>query len=469
MKTISIYESNPRLLNVLRFTFPTVIMMVFASMYGIIDGIFLSNFIGSKALSANNIVYPLITVVMAVNLMFATGSNAIIAKKMGEGKQQEANRFLSLVVLTAVGVTALLSVIMLAFDTKLYALLGADSELMPYCVSYGTVIIAGSVFFSLQILFQNFLVTAERPGTGMGLTIAAGCVHIGLDLVFIPGLGMGIEGAALASVISMMVAGIPPLFMFAGRSQALHFEKPALKLRTLGFAMANGSSEMVTNLATAVTTMLFNLQMMHLAGEKGVAAISAVLYVESLFISVFLGFSSGAAPLFSYYYGAGKKKRLSALFKISFGFIAVSSAAMFIAAQVLARPIIGAFAGSDAVLQDLALHGLKIFSFSYLLGGISVFGSSLFTALNNGLISALISLVRTLLLRCGALILFPVLWGIDGVWLAVPVAEVFAALLAGSLIFGLGKKYGYLGAGRLGSGLRRFSKKAVLFSIGKLF
>ena len=324
MKTLSIYERTPRVLSVLRFTFPTVVMMVFASMYGIIDGIFLSNFIGSKALSANNIVYPLITVMMAVNLMFATGSNAVIAKKMGEGKQHEANRFLSLVVLTAVGVTALLSVIMLCFDTKLYALLGADAELMPYCKSYGTVIISGSVFFSLQILFQNFLVTAEKPGTGMGLTIAAGFVHIGLDLVFIRGLGMGIEGAALASVISMMVAGIPPLFMFSGKSQALHFEKPVLKLRLLAFAMANGSSEMVTNLATAVTTMLFNLQMMHLAGEKGVAAISAVLYVESLFISVFLGFSSGAAPLFSYYYGAGSKKRLSALFKICFGFILIS-------------------------------------------------------------------------------------------------------------------------------------------------
>ncbi len=469
MKTLSIYERTPRVLSVLRFTFPTVVMMVFASMYGIIDGIFLSNFIGSKALSANNIVYPLITVMMAVNLMFATGSNAVIAKKMGEGKQHEANRFLSLVVLTAVGVTALLSVIMLCFDTKLYALLGADAELMPYCKSYGTVIISGSVFFSLQILFQNFLVTAEKPGSGMGPTIAPGVVHIGLDLVFIRGLGMGIEGAALASVISMMVAGIPPLFMFSGKSQALHFEKPVLKLRLLAFAMANGSSEMVTNLATAVTTMLFNLQMMHLAGEKGVAAISAVLYVESLFISVFLGFSSGAAPLFSYYYGAGSKKRLSALFKICFGFILISSVAMFASAQILSGPIIKAFAGSDEVLQELARHGRKSFSVSYLLGGISVFGSSLFTALNNGLISALISLVRTLILRCGALIVFPVLWGIDGVWLAVPAAEVFAAVLAGSLIFGLGRKYGYLNAGRLVSGLRRFSKKAVSFSLGKLF
>ena len=469
MKTLSIYERTPQVLSVLRFTFPTVVMMVFASMYGIIDEIFLSNFIGSKALSANNIVYPLITVMMAVNLMFASGSNAVIAKKMGEGKQHEANRFLTLVVLTAVGVTAFLSVIMLCFDTELYALLGADAELMPYCKSYGAVIISGSVFFSLQILFQNFLVTAEKPGTGMGLTIAAGFVHIGLDLVFIRGLGMGIEGAALASVISMMVAGIPPLFMFSGKSQVLHFEKPALTLRLLAFAMANGSSEMVTNLATAVTTMLFNLQMMHLAGEKGVAAISAVLYVESLFISVFLGFSSGAAPLFSYYYGAGSKKRLSALFKICFGFILISSAALFASAQILSGPIIQAFAGSDKVLRELALHGLKIFSFSYLLGGISVFGSSLFTALNNGLISAVISLVRTLILRCGALIVFPVLWGIDGVWLAVPVAEVFAAALAGSLIFGLGKKYGYLNAGRLVSRLRRFSKKAVSFSLGKLF
>lgn len=476
MKGVSIYESRLGYGNVLRFTLPTIIMIVFASMYGIIDGIVVANFIGSDALAANNIVYPLVTVIMAVNYMFATGGNAIIARKMGEDRQQEANRFLTVVVLASTGLTAVLCALMLSNGETLYRLLGADDALLPLCVEYGSVMMAGGVFYALQILFQNFLVTAERPSVGMGLTIAAGLTHILLDLLFIPVLGMGISGAAYASVISMMVAGLPPLVMFAGKKQCLHFARLSAShssrqldrdgadgtagqkrdgldgsrrqtagelVRELGFAMCNGSSEMVTNLATAVTTMLFNIQMMHLAGEKGVAAISAVLYVESLFIGVFMGFSAGVAPLLSYQFGSGNRQKLARLMQISMTVIGVSSLVMFGSAQLLARPIIAAFAGGDSQLLSMALHGLRIFSFSYLLGGVSIFASALFTALNNGGISALISLVRTLVMRCGLLILLPALLGIDGVWLAVPAAEVFAALLSAGLIFGFRRRYGY--------------------------
>ena len=457
MKGVSIYESRLGYGNVLQFTLPTIIMIVFASMYGIIDGIVVANFIGSDALAANNIVYPLVTVIMAVNYMFATGGNAVIARKMGEGRQQEANRFLTAVVLASTLLTAVLCTIMLANGEMLYRLLGADEVLLPLCVEYGSVMMVGGVFYALQILFQNFLVTAERPSVGMGLTIAAGLTHILLDLLFIPVLGMGISGAAYASVLSMMVAGLPPLVMFAGKKQRLRFARLSGRdgwdgiarqtagdlLRELGFAMCNGSSEMVTNLATAVTTMLFNIQMMHLAGEKGVAAISAVLYVESLFIGVFMGFSAGVAPLLSYQFGSGNRQKLARLMQISMTVIGVSSLVMFGSAQLLARPIIAAFAGGDSQLLSMALHGLRIFSFSYLLGGVSIFASALFTALNNGGISALISLVRTLVMRCGLLILLPALLGIDGVWLAVPAAEVFAALLSAGLIFGFRRRYGY--------------------------
>ncbi|MCI6013058.1 MAG: MATE family efflux transporter [Firmicutes bacterium] len=457
MKGVSIYESRLGYGNVLQFTLPTIIMIVFASMYGIIDGIVVANFIGSDALAANNIVYPLVTVIMAVNYMFATGGNAVIARKMGEGRQQEANRFLTAVVLASTLLTAVLCAIMLANGEMLYRLLGADEVLLPLCVEYGSVMMVGGVFYALQILFQNFLVTAERPSVGMGLTIAAGLTHILLDLLFIPVLGMGISGAAYASVLSMMVAGLPPLVMFAGKKQRLRFARLSGRdgwdgiarqtagelLRELGSAMCNGSSEMVTNLATAVTTMLFNIQMMHLAGEKGVAAISAVLYVESLFIGVFMGFSAGVAPLLSYQFGSGNRQKLARLMQISMTVIGVSSLVMFGSAQLLARPIIAAFAGGDSQLLSMALHGLRIFSFSYLLGGVSIFASALFTALNNGGISALISLVRTLVMRCGLLILLPALLGIDGVWLAVPAAEVFAALLSAGLIFGFRRRYGY--------------------------
>lgn len=469
MKGVSIYESRLGYGNVLRFTLPTMVMIVFASMYGIIDGIVVANFVGSDALAANNIVYPLVTVIMAVNYMFATGGNAIIARKMGEGKQQEANRFLTAVVLASTMLTAVLCALMMAGGEGLYRLLGADETLLPLCMEYGSVMMAGGVFYSLQILFQNFLVTAEKPGLGLGLTIAAGVTHILLDLLFIPVLGMGISGAAYASVISMMVAGLPPLALFAGKKQKLRFASPLPGGRTDGangangedgangaenqntpallhdlvFSMGNGSSEMVTNLATAATTMLFNIQMMHLAGEKGVAAISAVLYVESLFIGVFMGFSAGAAPLFSYHYGGGNRKKLARLLRISVTVIGASSLVMFGAAQILARPVIAAFSGGDPQLLEMALHGLRIFSFSYLLGGVSIFASALFTALNNGGVSALISMVRTLLLRCGLLILLPALYGIDGVWLAVPVAEIFAAALSALLIFGFRRRYGY--------------------------
>ena len=457
MKGVSIYESRLGYGNVLRFTLPTMVMIVFASMYGIIDGIVVANFVGSDALAANNIVYPLVTVIMAVNYMFATGGNAIIARKMGEGKQQEANRFLTAVVLASTMLTAVLCALMMAGGEGLYRLLGADETLLPLCMEYGSVMMAGGVFYSLQILFQNFLVTAEKPGLGLGLTIAAGVTHILLDLLFIPVLGMGISGAAYASVISMMVAGLPPLALFAGKKQKLRFASPLPGGRTDGaenqntpallhdlvFSMGNGSSEMVTNLATAATTMLFNIQMMHLAGEKGVAAISAVLYVESLFIGVFMGFSAGAAPLFSYHYGGGNRKKLARLLRISVTVIGASSLVRVGAAQILARPVIAAFSGGDPQLLEMALHGLRIFSFSYLLGGVSIFASALFTALNNGGVSALISMVRTLLLRCGLLILLPGLYGIDGVWLAVPVAEIFAAALSAILIFGFRRRYGY--------------------------
>lgn len=451
MKGISIYEAKLGYGNVLRFTMPTIIMIVFAMMYGIIDGIVVSNFIGSNALAANNIVYPLVTVIMAVNYMFATGGNAIIARKMGEGKQKEANQFLTVVVVASVVLTAVLCSIMYITGPSLYRLLGADDALLPLCLKYGSIMMMGGVFYSLQILFQNFLVTAERPTMGMGLTIAAGFTHIILDLIFIPGLGMGIEGAAYASVLSMMVAGLPPLFMFARRGekmQKLHFESPKGEnpkkvAHDLLFAMGNGSSEMVTNLATALTTMLFNIQMMHLAGEKGVAAISAVLYVESLFIGVFMGFSAGISPLFSYHYGGQNRDKLKRLLQIAVGVISVCSIAMFVLAQGLARPIIAAFSGSDMELLEIALHGLRIFSFSYLLAGVSIFSSALFTALNNGLISALVSMVRTLGLRCSFLLILPAIWAIDGVWLAVPLAEVLAAAFSITLVLVFRKKYGY--------------------------
>lgn len=427
----------------LKFTFPTMILMVFSSLYTVADGIVVSNYVGSLGLSAINIVYPLLNVSMAVSLMMATGSNAIIAKKLGEGKGEEANRFLSLVTLITVGAAGLLAAVMMAFAEPLYYLLGSDEELLPYCVEYGKIVVPGTIFLALQFLSQSYLVTADRPKLAMWLTVAGGVINIGLDILLVGPLHMGLTGAAIASVTGQAVAGIIPVVLFFDKKMLVHYERPKWEGLQLLHAMGNGSSEMVSSMASAVITVIFNLQMMALIGEKGVAAISAVLYLDFIFVSIFIGFSSGIAPVISYNYGAGNRCNLRKLFVICMKVIAFFSLVMFALSEVFNRQMVMIFASQDPVLAGLMTEGFRIFAVKFLFSGLIIMASSFFTALNNGKISALVSFIRTFVLEVSALIFLPKVLELTGVWVALPLAECVGALIAAGLLVKYRKVYHY--------------------------
>lgn len=427
----------------LGFTVPTMVRMIFISMYTIVDGIVVSNFVGSVGLSAINIVYPVLNICMALAFMLAAGSNAIIGKKLGEGKPHEANSFMSLTVIVNVTAIIVMTVIFLMFDEQIYMLLGSDKALLPYCVEYGTIIVMGGPVWVMQVLFQSYLVTADKPSMGLWLSIASGVTNIVLDLLLVGVLDMGLTGAAWASVAGMVLGGLIPLTVFCNKKSLLHFERPVWKGKEFLKALGNGSSEMVSNLASAVTTTLFNLQMMALVGEKGVAAISAILYLQFIFIAIFFGFTSGIAPVISYNYGAANHGNIKKVFKISVKIVALFSVAMFALAEVLDEWLVWIFASKDPVLSELMVYGFRIVALSVLFTGINVFASGFFTALNNGKVSAIISMLRTFILEAGALIILPKVWGMDGVWWALPVAEILAAVVAVWMLVRYRKVYAY--------------------------
>lgn len=443
MSDTLIYSREINIKNMLVFTVPTMVRMIFVSMYSIVDGIVVSNYVGSLGLSAINIVYPVLNVCMALAFMMAAGSSAIIGKKLGEGRTHEANRFMSLsVILTVLGIIAL-AVIFLQFDEQIYMMLGSDKEMLPYCIEYGTIMVAGGPFWALQVIFQSYLVTADRPRLGLGLSICAGLLNIVLDILLVGVLGWGMQGAAIASVAGMIIAGTVPLTIFFSKKSVIYFERPEWNGNEVLKSLGNGSSEMVSNLASAITTTLFNLQMMELIGEKGVAAISAILYLQFIFVAIFFGFTSGIAPVISYNYGAENKDNIKKLFNISAKIVAAFSLSMFIIAEVLNRPLSMIFASQDPILLELMVYGFRIIAISVLFSGITIFSSGFFTALNNGKISAVISMLRTFVLEVGALLLLPVFMGIDGVWWALPIAEILAALVAVYMLMKYRKVYGY--------------------------
>ncbi len=438
-----IYEKEINMKNILTFTVPTMVRMVFISMYTIVDGIVVSNFVGSVGLSAINIVYPVLNICMALAFMLSAGSNAVIGKKLGEGKREEACSFMTLTVIINVTAIIALTALFLMWDEEIYMMLGSDEELLPYCVEYGTAIVMGGPVWVMQVLFQSYLVTADRPGMGLGLSVASGVLNIVLDLFLVGVLDMGLTGAALASVSGMVVGGIIPLTVFFSKKSLLHFSRPVWKGHEFLQAMGNGASEMVSNFASAVTTTLFNLQMMALVGEKGVAAISAILYLQFIFVAVFFGFVSGISPVISYNYGAGNKANIRKSFIVSIRIVLLSSAAMFVLAEILDEAMVWIFASHDEALSELMIYGFRIIALSILFTGPNVFASGFFTALNNGRASALVSLLRTFIFEAGALIIMPYFFGIDGVWWALPAAEAGAVVIAVIMLVRYRNIYGY--------------------------
>ena len=414
----------------LRFVLPTVVMMIVTSVYSIVDGFFVSNIVGKNAFAAVNLIMPLLMALGSFGFMIGTGGSALISKTLGEKKQEQANRYFSMLIIVTIGVGILLSIIGFIWMRPLANLLGASETIIDDCVLYGRVLIVANTFFMLQNCFQSFLVTAEKPHIGLAISVIAGINNVVLDFVFVYILRTGIFGAALATALSQAVGGIVPLLYFSRKnSSLLCFVKTTLDFKALKRACLNGSSEMLTNLSASFVGMLYNFQLMRIASENGVAAYGVIMYVNFIFMSFFFGYAIGSAPLVGYHYGAKNIEELKNLFRKSIVLTTIVSIIMTVLGVGLAFPLSKLFVGYDAELLEMTTNGMRLYSLSFLLCGFNIFGSAFFTALNNGLISALISFLRTLVLQTTAILILPSLWGINGIWLAIVAAEGLTILV----------------------------------------
>lgn len=416
--------------SLIRFALPTIIMMIFMSLYTIVDGIFISRLLGTDALSASNIVYPVISIILAVGIMLSTGGSALIAKKLGEGKEREAREDFSFLIF----ISFLFSIVILLlgniFIYPIVRALGSTDVLLPYCVDYLSISLFLAPAAMLQIMFQTFFVTAGKPFIGLILTISGGIANMVLDYLFMGPFNMGISGAALATGIGQLIPAVIGLFYFFFTRHSLYITKPVFRFQIIKESCFNGSSEMVTNLSSAIVTYLFNVTMLKFLGEPGVAAITIVLYGQFLFNALYLGFSMGVAPVISYNHGSQNLSLLKRIFKICIGFISISSVIITGVALVSSPFIVEIFTPAGTDTYTIAKTGFFLFSINYIFAGINIFSSSMFTAFSDGKVSALISFVRTFILIVLNIILLPYLIGVNGVWLAVPMAEFMTLFLS---------------------------------------
>lgn len=430
--------------SLLRFALPTMVMMIFMSLYSIVDGIFISRLLGTNALSAANIVYPVISIVFAVGIMLSTGGSALIAKKLGEGKEREAREDFSFLTLVSFLFGIAILLIGNIFIEPIVRALGSTDALLPYCVDYLSVSLLLAPAAMLQMMFQTFFVTAGKPLIGLMLTISGGVANMILDYLFMGPFNMGISGAALATGIGELIPAVIGLFYFLFTRHSLYLTKPVVRFQVLKESCFNGSSEMVTNLSTAVVTYLFNITMLKFLGEPGVAAITIVLYGQFLFNALYMGFSMGVAPVISYNHGIQNLPLLKRIFKICIGFISISSILITIMALVSSPVIVEIFTPIGSATYDIAKTGFFLFSINYIFAGINIYSSSMFTAFSDGKVSALISFVRTFVLIVLNILLLPYLIGVNGVWLAVPAAEFMTLFLSVYLFYKKRDVYHYL-------------------------
>ncbi len=416
--------------SLLRFALPTMIMMVFMSLYTIIDGIFISRLLGTNALSSANIVYPVLNLVIAAGVMLATGGSAIIAKKFGEKKPDEARQDFTLLIVVGIITGFVFMIAGNLFIEPVVRALGATEVLMADSISYLGISLFLSPACILQLLFQTFFVTAGKPQFGLALTIAGGIANMILDYVFMGPLNMGISGAALATGIGQLIPAVFGIIYFLLSRDSLYFRKPKLRLSVIKESCLNGSSEMVTNISTAVVTYLFNIMMLKFLGEPGVAAITIVLYGQFLFNAMYLGFSMGVAPVISYNYGSNNRTLLKRVFKICIWFTSVSSVIITLFALVSSPVVVEIFTPKGTPTYEIARNGFFLFSFNYFFAGLNIFSSAMFTAFSNGKISALISFVRTFVLIVVNILVLPYIVGVNGIWMAVPVAESMTVILS---------------------------------------
>lgn len=431
----------------LRFVFPSIAMMVFTSIYGVVDGLFVSNFVGKVPFAAINLMMPLFMILGAIGFMVGAGGTAIVGKTIGQGKKDKANEYFSMLIYVTFIVGVFTVIVGQAVLPAVSRLLGAEGEMLECCVLYGRIVISAMPFFMLQNVFQSFFVTAEKPKLGLYVIILAGVMNMVLDALLVAVIPLGLAGAAVATAISQAVGGIVPVIYFIRKNDSLlRLTKTRFYSKVMLKTVTNGSSELMSNVSASIVTMLYNFQLMRFAGENGVAAYGVVMYVSFILAAIFIGYSIGCAPIVSFNFGAENRAELKNVFLKSCVMILLSSLAMTVLSFVLAYPLSAIFTSYDKALLDMTVHGLKIFSISFLFCGMNIFGSAFFTALNNGIISAVISFLRTFVFQCVGVMILPELFdsGIDGVWVSIIVAEGLSFAIT-VILLGLNKKkYGYM-------------------------
>ena len=428
----------------LKFTFPSIIMMIFTSLYGVVDGIFVSNYAGKTAFAAINLIWPVVMILGAIGFMFGTGGSALVAKILGEQNKTYANRVFSAIVYTSALLGIVLSILGLIYIRPIVSLLGAGGQLAEDTVLYGSVLFIAVVTFILQNEFQSLLVVAEKPKMGLYVTVAAGVTNIVLDFILIGLLGWGLFGAAVATAFSQVVGCVIPLYYFIfNKKGVLRLGKPGWYPKELLKSCSNGASEMLSNISLSLVNILYNMQFFKIAGENGLSAYGVMMYINFVFVSAFLGYSMGVAPVISYHYGAKNPNELHNLMKKSIVVLAVCSVAMFLSAELLSVPFSAMFVGFDETLYQMTRRGFMIYSVSFLLSGFNIFSSAFFTALNNGVVSAILSFLRTLVFPIITVWIFPILFGLDGLWGAVIGAELLSILVSLGFLLGNQKRYQY--------------------------
>lgn len=429
----------------IRFTLPTIAMMIFTSIYGVVDGVFVSNCVGSDAFAAVNLIKPVIMILGSTGFMIGTGGSAIVSKTLGEKKLEKANEYFSMLIYLCIVSGVILSAIGIIFIKPIAGLLGATGDIANNCIIYGRTVFFMMTGLFLQNAFQSFLVVAEKPKLGLAVTLLAGFTNMFLDFLFVYVLRLGVFGAAVATGISQFVGAIIPVIYFAsGKNNILHLKKCRFNKDIIIKTCINGSSEMVTNMSMSLVNMLYNMQLMKYIGTNGIVAYGIIMYVGFIFSGTYIGYSLGSAPVISYHYGAGNKKELKSLFKHSIILLVISSVIMTLLAEVLAKYLAGIFVSYDKQLLELTTTAIRIYSVSYLISELNIFASSFFTALNNGFVSAAISFLRMFLFQIIMILLLPVIIGINGIWIAVTAAEALALMVSVIFVIINRKKYGYV-------------------------
>ena len=428
-----------------RFVLAPIGTMLFTSIYGIVDGFFVSNYVGNTAFASLNLVVPFLMMIASIGFMFGSGGNALVSFHLGLDEKQKAKEYFSLIVYTLIGIGIILSAVSIYFAADISKLLGASDAMLPYCVLYLKINMFGMIFFMLQNLFQTFLITAERPEIGFAVTLIAGCTNMVLDWVLVGICNLGIAGAAWATIIGQAAGGIIPLFYFIfSKSGILKLTKTKFEIKVLTRTCGNGISEFLSNVSASIVGFLYNLQLMHYIGENGVSAYGVIMYVAFIFVAIYIGYSMGAAPIIGFHYGAGNKSELQNIFRKSVVILTASNILMFVLAEVLTVPMANIFVGYDQALSELTIRGMRIYSVAFLITGFNIFASAFFTALSNGKISAIISVTRTLILELIMIYLLPALLGVDGLWAVAIAVEGISLIVTVYYVLKNRNRYGYM-------------------------